>query len=90
MADKATKTATDATSNPAGAAGALTGGDSALGGVAGGRRPAGPANRPDEEGVTPTEKEDKPSSLQIRIKLDLDVEIHLTARVKGDITIGLL
>ncbi|KEQ61052.1 uncharacterized protein M437DRAFT_53383, partial [Aureobasidium melanogenum CBS 110374] len=30
------------------------------------------------------------SSLKIRIELDLDVEVHLTARIKGDITIGLL
>ena len=30
------------------------------------------------------------SSLKIRIELDIDVEVHLTARVKGDITIGLL
>ncbi|CZT20513.1 uncharacterized protein RCC_06373 [Ramularia collo-cygni] len=30
------------------------------------------------------------SSLKIRIELDLDVEVHLTARVRGDITIGLL
>ena len=37
-----------------------------------------------------SKKEDDQSSLKIRIQLDLDVEIHLTARVKGDITIGLL
>ena len=35
-------------------------------------------------------KDQKDSSLKIRIELDLDVEIHLTARVKGDIVIGLL
>ena len=34
-------------------------------------------------------KEEK-SSLKIRIELDLEVEVHLTARVKGDVTIGLL
>ena len=32
----------------------------------------------------------KGGSLKIHINLDLDVEVHLTARVKGDITIGLL
>jgi len=32
----------------------------------------------------------KDSSLKIRIELDLEVEVHLTARVQGDITIGLL
>jgi hypothetical protein len=35
-------------------------------------------------------KEEKKNSLRINIELDIDVEIHLTARVKGDITIGLL
>ncbi|KAK5742072.1 hypothetical protein LTR17_003580 [Elasticomyces elasticus] len=34
--------------------------------------------------------EDEKSSLKIRIELNLDVEVHLTARVKGDIVIGLL
>ncbi|KAK5725244.1 hypothetical protein LTR17_013113 [Elasticomyces elasticus] len=34
--------------------------------------------------------EDEKSSLMIRIELNLDVEVHLTARVKGDIVIGLL
>jgi len=34
-------------------------------------------------------KEEK-SSLKIRIELNLDVEVHLTARVKGDVVIGLL
>jgi hypothetical protein len=32
----------------------------------------------------------KESSLKITIALDLDVEVHLTARIQGDITIGLL
>ena len=35
-------------------------------------------------------KEQKEGSLRIHIDLDLEVEIHLTARVKGDINIGLL
>lgn len=35
-------------------------------------------------------KGDDKQSLQIKISLDLDVEVHLSARVKGDITIGLL
>jgi hypothetical protein len=34
--------------------------------------------------------DDEKSSLRIHIELDLDVEVHLTARIKGDITIGLL
>jgi hypothetical protein len=36
------------------------------------------------------DEDDKKESLRIHIELDLDVELHLTARVKGDITIGLL
>ncbi|KAH9824491.1 hypothetical protein Tdes44962_MAKER04442 [Teratosphaeria destructans] len=35
-------------------------------------------------------KKNEKSSLKIRIELDLEVEVHLTARVKGDVTIGLL
>lgn len=35
-------------------------------------------------------KKDEKQSLKINISLDLDVEVHLSARVKGDITIGLL
>jgi len=34
--------------------------------------------------------EEEKSSLKIKIHLDLDVEVHLTARIKGDIIIGLL
>ena len=30
------------------------------------------------------------SSLKIKIELDLEVEVNLYARVKGDVTIGLL
>lgn len=36
------------------------------------------------------EKGDDKGSLRINISLDLDVEVHLSARIKGDITIGLL
>lgn len=36
------------------------------------------------------EPNQKDSSLKIRIELDLEVEVHLTARVQGDVTIGLL
>ena len=32
----------------------------------------------------------KDGSLKIHIQLDLEVEVHLTARVQGDVTIGLL
>ncbi|TKA75909.1 hypothetical protein B0A55_07209 [Friedmanniomyces simplex] len=35
-------------------------------------------------------KKNEKSSLKIRIELDLEVEVHLTAKVKGDIVIGLL
>jgi hypothetical protein len=35
-------------------------------------------------------KANEKSSLKIRIELDLEVEVHLTARVKGDVVIGLL
>jgi hypothetical protein len=31
----------------------------------------------------------KPAALMVGIKLDLEAEVHLTARVRGDITIGL-
>ena len=40
----------------------------------------------DEKGEPKT----KDSSLRIHIELDLEVEVHLTAKVQGDITIGLL
>ncbi|OWZ35047.1 hypothetical protein C356_05222 [Cryptococcus neoformans c45] len=42
-----------------------------------------------EEQPGGSHKDDK-HSLSINISLDLLVEVHLTARVKGDITIGLL
>jgi hypothetical protein len=35
-------------------------------------------------------EEDEKSSLRIKIELDLEVEVELYARVKGDVTIGLL
>lgn len=31
----------------------------------------------------------KAAALMVGIKLDLEAEVHLTARVRGDITIGL-
>jgi hypothetical protein len=43
----------------------------------------------DEQRMEKKDKEDK-ESLRIHISLDLDVEVHLSARIKGDITIGLL
>ncbi|KAL9532654.1 hypothetical protein SMMN14_03134 [Sphaerulina musiva] len=93
MADP-TKTAEDTTKNPTGATGALTGKDSAVGGLTGGRKPGPANNRSDDDENSPDgkgkKKDEESSSLKIRIQLDLDVEIHLTARVKGDITIGLL
>jgi len=41
------------------------------------------ADRPEKKGADD-------SSLKIKIELDLEVEVDLYARVKGDITIGLL
>ncbi|RYN74082.1 hypothetical protein AA0120_g12459 [Alternaria tenuissima] len=41
------------------------------------------ADRPVKEG-------EKDSSLKIKIELDLEVEVELYARVKGDVTIGLM
>ena len=35
-------------------------------------------------------KDEKDSSLKIKIELDLEVEVDLYARVKGDVTIGLM
>jgi len=40
-------------------------------------------DRPKKEGATN-------SSLKIQIELDLEVEVDLYARVKGDVTIGLM
>jgi hypothetical protein len=41
------------------------------------------ADRPVKEG-------EKDSSLKIKIELDLEVEVEIYARIKGDITIGLM
>ncbi|KAI1159933.1 hypothetical protein F5B18DRAFT_655144 [Nemania serpens] len=38
----------------------------------------------------PTKVGEKDSSLKIKIELDLEVEVQLYARVKGDVTIGLM
>ena len=38
----------------------------------------------------PAKQGEKDSSLKIKIELDLEVEVELYARVKGDITIGLM
>jgi hypothetical protein len=38
----------------------------------------------------PEKQNEKDSSLKIKIELDLEVEVELYARVKGDITIGLM
>lgn len=38
----------------------------------------------------PVKKDEKESSLKIKIELDLEVEVELYARVKGDVTIGLM
>lgn len=57
---------------------------------------AGPAADPPKDkdanagfGLDNFEKDVK-GSLKVHIKLDLDVDIHITARIKGDIAIGLL
>ncbi|PSN59690.1 hypothetical protein BS50DRAFT_579719 [Corynespora cassiicola Philippines] len=41
------------------------------------------------KGATDNEGNLKSAALMLGIKLDLEAEIHLTARVRGDITIGL-
>ncbi|EFW20728.1 hypothetical protein D8B26_002949 [Coccidioides posadasii str. Silveira] len=38
----------------------------------------------------PYSKEARDSSMSVRIELDLEVEVDLYARVKGDVTIGLM
>ncbi|MCJ1321138.1 hypothetical protein MMC15_006482 [Xylographa vitiligo] len=38
----------------------------------------------------PPKADEKDSTLKIKIELDLEVEVDLYARVKGDVTIGLL
>ncbi|KAF2170515.1 hypothetical protein M409DRAFT_19335 [Zasmidium cellare ATCC 36951] len=69
-------------SNPTGA---LSQVDPALNDVTGKRKPSAPG-----AGGNTVSDGEKKNSLRINIELDLEVEIHLTARVKGDITIGLL
>ncbi|KAF2012945.1 hypothetical protein BU24DRAFT_261537 [Aaosphaeria arxii CBS 175.79] len=41
------------------------------------------------KGATDDNGELKTAALMLGIKLDLEAEVHLTARVRGDITIGL-
>lgn len=41
------------------------------------------ADRPPKEG-------ERDSSLKIKIELDLEVEVEIYARVKGDVTVGLM
>lgn len=41
------------------------------------------------KGATDDEGNLKSAALMLGIKLDLEAEIHLTARVRGDITVGL-
>ncbi|PGH29794.1 hypothetical protein GX50_07465 [[Emmonsia] crescens] len=38
----------------------------------------------------PIKEDQKDSSLKIKIELDLEVEVEIYARVKGDVTIGLM
>jgi hypothetical protein len=40
-------------------------------------------------GATDDKGEQKAAALLVGIKLDLEAEVHLTARVKGDICVGL-
>ncbi|KPM42232.1 hypothetical protein AK830_g4339 [Neonectria ditissima] len=48
-------------------------------------RPAGQLLK----GATDDEGKQKAAALLVGIKLDLEAEVHLTARVKGDIAVGL-
>lgn len=41
------------------------------------------------KGATDAEGKPKDAALLVGIKLDLEAEIHLTARVRGDICVGL-
>lgn len=41
------------------------------------------------KGATDANGKLKDAALMVGIKLDLEAEVHLTARVRGDITIGL-
>lgn len=38
----------------------------------------------------PMKKEEKDSAVKVKIELDLEVEVDLYAKVKGDVTIGLM
>ncbi|KAH7155936.1 hypothetical protein EDB81DRAFT_880274 [Dactylonectria macrodidyma] len=40
-------------------------------------------------GATDDEGKNKSAALLVGIKLDLEAEVHLTARVKGDVCVGL-
>ncbi|WVO15916.1 hypothetical protein L204_103581 [Cryptococcus depauperatus] len=82
-----------------GALGGLTGGrqggglgDQALGPLKSRRKPLANelADTPPEQQPGGGKSKEEKGSLRINISLDLDVEVHLTARIKGDITIGLL
>ncbi|OWZ66053.1 hypothetical protein AYX14_02565 [Cryptococcus neoformans] len=77
-----------------GAVGGVTNGatDQALGPLKSRRKPLPNEladTAPEDQPGGGKDKEEK-GSLRINIALDLDVEVHLTARIKGDITIGLL
>ncbi|KAK7427369.1 hypothetical protein QQZ08_006138 [Neonectria magnoliae] len=48
-------------------------------------RPAGQLLK----GATDDEGKQKAAALLVGIKLDLEAEVHLTARVKGDVVVGL-
>ncbi|KAK5166130.1 uncharacterized protein LTR77_008391 [Saxophila tyrrhenica] len=90
LGDNVTNTAAGAAEGAQSKAGQVaTTGDSARGGL-GGRSGTQTTSTGAPAGVTESGNGDKPSSLKIHIQLDLDVEIHLEARIKGDITIGLL
>jgi hypothetical protein len=41
------------------------------------------------KGATDENGELKAAALMLGVKLDLEAEVHLTARVRGDITVGL-
>lgn len=41
------------------------------------------------KGATEEDGRLKPAAVMVGIKLDLEAEVHLTARIRGDIVIGL-
>lgn len=57
-----------------------------------GNRKAGKAakNKKAKTGNEDEEDDGPPGSLNIYLTLDLDIELHLSARIHGDIVIGLL